>query len=161
MTLFWLQVFNLPALLQNKNSIERSVLQNPDRERTNQGTGICLRLALPYTGGIEFIISRRIHGIICLYWKAIDIFGYLHLLNAFQIGRNYSSCKPIIRQRFLYPWKKICNVFLKLTVTFFIGTVSGFRLHTITISSRTIISVMRRTEPLAGMFALTIAWTKA
>ena len=27
---------------------KRSVLQNPDRERTNQSTGICLRLALPY-----------------------------------------------------------------------------------------------------------------
>jgi len=25
-----------------------SVLQNPDRERTNQSTGICLRLGLPY-----------------------------------------------------------------------------------------------------------------
>ena len=27
---------------------KRSVLQNPDRKRTNQSTGICLRLGLPY-----------------------------------------------------------------------------------------------------------------
>ena len=27
---------------------KRSVLQNPDRQRTNQSTGICLRLGLPY-----------------------------------------------------------------------------------------------------------------
>ena len=53
-TLFWLQILNLPGLLQNKNTLigpfpwKRSVLQNPDRERTNQSTGICLRLGLPY-----------------------------------------------------------------------------------------------------------------
>ena len=53
-SLFWLQIFNLPASLQNKNTrigpfpLKRSVLQNPDRERTNQRTGICLRLGLPY-----------------------------------------------------------------------------------------------------------------
>ena len=52
--LFWLQILNLPALLQNKNTWlgpfpwKRSVLQNPDRERTNQSTGICQRLGLPY-----------------------------------------------------------------------------------------------------------------
>ena len=52
--LFWLQILNLPASLQNKNTRvgpfpwKRSVLQNPDRERTNQSTGICLRLGLPY-----------------------------------------------------------------------------------------------------------------
>ena len=44
---------NLPALLQNKNTPlgpfpwKRSVLQNPDRERTNQSSQICLRLVLP------------------------------------------------------------------------------------------------------------------
>ena len=49
-SLFCLQILNLPASLQNKNtrvgpfSWKRSVLQNPDRERTNQSTGICLRL---------------------------------------------------------------------------------------------------------------------
>ena len=53
-SLFWLQILNLPASLQNKNTRvgpfpwKRSVLQNPDRERTNQSTGICLRLSLPY-----------------------------------------------------------------------------------------------------------------
>ena len=52
--LSWLQMLNLPALLQNKNTRigpfpwKRSVLQNPDRERTNQSTGICLGLGLPY-----------------------------------------------------------------------------------------------------------------
>jgi len=50
----WLQILNLPALLQNKNTQvgpfpwKRSVLQNPDRERTNHSTGICLELGLPY-----------------------------------------------------------------------------------------------------------------
>ena len=53
-SLFWLQILNLPASLQNKNTRvgpfpwKRSVLQNPDRERTNQSAGICLRLGLPY-----------------------------------------------------------------------------------------------------------------
>ena len=53
-SLFWLQILNLPASLQNKNTRigpfawKRSVLQNPDREGTNQSTGICLRLGLPY-----------------------------------------------------------------------------------------------------------------
>ena len=53
-SLSWLQMLNLPALLQNKNMRigpfpwKRSVLQNPDRERTNQSTGICLGLGLPY-----------------------------------------------------------------------------------------------------------------
>ena len=52
--MFWLQILNLPASLQNKNTRigpfprKRSVLQNPDRERTNQNTRICLRLGLPY-----------------------------------------------------------------------------------------------------------------
>ena len=31
---------------------KRSVLQNPDQERTNQSTGICLRLSLPYNNGV-------------------------------------------------------------------------------------------------------------
>ena len=53
-SLFWLQILNLLASLQNKNTRigpfawKRSVLQNPDRERTNQSTGICKRLSLPY-----------------------------------------------------------------------------------------------------------------
>ena len=46
-SLFWLQILNLPASLQTKNTRigpfpwKRSVLQNPDRERTNQSSGIC------------------------------------------------------------------------------------------------------------------------
>ena len=46
-SLFWLQILNLPASLQNKNTRigpfpwKWSVLQNPDQERTNQSTGIC------------------------------------------------------------------------------------------------------------------------
>ena len=50
----WLQMLNLPALLQDKNTQigpfpwKRSVLQNPDPERKNQSTGICLGLGLPY-----------------------------------------------------------------------------------------------------------------
>ena len=54
-SLFWLKILNLPASLQNKNTRigpfpwkRRSVLQNPDRERTNQSTGFCRRLGLPY-----------------------------------------------------------------------------------------------------------------
>ena len=53
-SLSWLQILSLPALVQNKNTPigpfpwKRSVLQNPDRERTNQSTGICLELGLPY-----------------------------------------------------------------------------------------------------------------
>ena len=52
--MFRFQILNLPASLQNKNTRiglfpwKRSILQNPDRERTNQSTGICLRLGLPY-----------------------------------------------------------------------------------------------------------------
>ena len=33
---------------------KRSVQQNPDRERTNQRTGICLRLGLPYNSKLIF-----------------------------------------------------------------------------------------------------------
>ena len=58
-----LQILNLPALHQNKNTRvgpfpwKWSVLQNPDRERTNQSTGICLRLALPYNKrGIAYVL---------------------------------------------------------------------------------------------------------
>ena len=53
-SLSWLQSLNFPALLQNKNTRigpfpwKRAVLQIPDRERTNQTTGICLELGLPY-----------------------------------------------------------------------------------------------------------------
>ena len=61
-SLVWLQILNLPASLQNKNTLvgpfpwKRSVLQNPDRERTNQSTGIYLRLGLPYNKYIYIFI---------------------------------------------------------------------------------------------------------
>ena len=60
-SLSWLQILNLLALLQNKNTWigpfprKRSVLQNPDRERTNQSTGICLELGLPYNKTLYFL----------------------------------------------------------------------------------------------------------
>ena len=62
--LFWLQILNLPASLQNKNTRigpfpwKWSVLQNHDRERTNQSTGICLRLGLPYNNEPYCSVSR-------------------------------------------------------------------------------------------------------
>ena len=49
-----LQIKILLASLQKRNTQigpfpwKRSVLQNPDRERTNQSTRICLGLGLPY-----------------------------------------------------------------------------------------------------------------
>ena len=60
-SLFWLQILNLPASLQTKNTRigpfpwKRSVLQNPDRERTNQSTEICLRLGLPYNNYVYLL----------------------------------------------------------------------------------------------------------
>ena len=53
-SLFWLQILNLPASLQNKNTRvgpfpwKQSVLQNPG------STGICLRLGLPHNNGGYF-----------------------------------------------------------------------------------------------------------
>ena len=52
--LFWLQILNLLALLQNKNTQlgpipwKWSLLQKPDWKRTNQSARICLRLASVY-----------------------------------------------------------------------------------------------------------------
>ena len=66
--LFWFQILNLQASLQNKNTLtgpfprKRSVLRNPDRERTNQSTRICRRLGLPYNkdNNIKLMkVSRR------------------------------------------------------------------------------------------------------
>ena len=60
-SLFWLQILNSPASLQSKNTRigpfpwKRSVLQNPDRERTNQSTGICQGLGLPYNNRRYFL----------------------------------------------------------------------------------------------------------
>ena len=62
-SLSWLQMLNLPALLQNKNTQigpfpwKRSVLQNSDQEKTNQSTGICLGLGLPYNNGFYFSLA--------------------------------------------------------------------------------------------------------
>ena len=67
-SLFWLQILNLPASLQNKNTRigpfpwKRSVLQNPDRERTNQSTGICLILGLPYNNICYSLAGRSVLG---------------------------------------------------------------------------------------------------
>ena len=50
---FSLQIWNLLASLQKKNTRvglfpwKQCILHNPDRERTNQSTGICPRLGLP------------------------------------------------------------------------------------------------------------------
>ena len=65
-SLSWLKMLNLPASLQNKNTRigpfpwKRSVLQNPDRERTNQSTGICLGLGLPYNNALYYYVVSKI-----------------------------------------------------------------------------------------------------
>ena len=65
MALFWLQILNLPASLQNKNTRvgpypwKRSVQQNPDLGRANQSTGISLRLALPYNKVAELPVDEE------------------------------------------------------------------------------------------------------
>ena len=62
-SLSWLQILNLPAFLQNKNTRmgpfpwKRSVLQNPHQERTNQSTEICLELGLPYNKNAYFQVT--------------------------------------------------------------------------------------------------------
>ena len=64
----------MPTLLQNKNTRigpfpwKRAVLQNPDRERTNQSTGICLRLGLPYNNNI--LLTER-EGRTGEYWPEV------------------------------------------------------------------------------------------
>ena len=63
----FVKMLNLPALLQNKNTQvgpfpwKRSVLQIPDRERTNQSTGICLKLSFPYNNIGKFLFGRFFH----------------------------------------------------------------------------------------------------
>ena len=50
-SLFLLQIFinfEFAGFAQKQKYIASTVLQNPDRERTNQSAQICLRLALPY-----------------------------------------------------------------------------------------------------------------
>ena len=78
-SLFWLQILNLPALLQNKNTRlgpfpwKRSVLQNPDRERTNQSAQIChwfLTLVFPYNN----VDSWALYGLVlCLIVNIYNI----------------------------------------------------------------------------------------
>ena len=78
--LFWLQILNLPASLQNKNTRvgpfpwKWSVLQNPDRERTNQSTRICLGLGLPYNKYI-LLTKRKVEMAILteLAWSIKDL----------------------------------------------------------------------------------------
>ena len=43
-------------------------MQNPDRERTNQSTGICLRLALPYNNNL--LLTER-EGRTGEYWPKV------------------------------------------------------------------------------------------
>ena len=73
-SLSWLQILNLPALLENKNTPigpflwKQSILQNPDRERTNQSTGICLGLGLPYNN-IDYYMANPVLGkSMCFDW---------------------------------------------------------------------------------------------
>ena len=52
-SLFWLQIFinfEFAGFSPKQKYMASTVLQNPDRERTNQRAQICLRLALPYNG---------------------------------------------------------------------------------------------------------------
>ena len=64
-SLFWLKILNLPALLQNKNTRlgpfpwKRSVLQNLDRERTNQSAQICPKLVWSYNKLLTIIPRAR------------------------------------------------------------------------------------------------------
>lgn len=60
-SLFWLPILSLPALLQKKITFswKWSVLQTPDLERTNQSTGICLRLGLPCNNNLYLSKSRE------------------------------------------------------------------------------------------------------
>ena len=67
-------MLNLLALPQNKNTWigpfpwKRSVLQNPDREKNNQSTGICLGLGLPYNNNL--LLTER-EGRAGEYWPEV------------------------------------------------------------------------------------------
>ena len=95
-SLFWLQILNLSASVQNKNTrngpfpCKRSVLQNPDRERTNQSTGICLRLALPYNNMTYSHVTVEIYNsdnviIILIFLAAQFLFGMFPIPNSQEI----------------------------------------------------------------------------
>ena len=99
-SLFWLQILNLPASLQNRNTRigpfpwKRSVLQNPDRERTNQSTGICLRLGLPYNNYYYYYYYYYYY---CyeLYWHTL----FQGCLKAFKkLNCVYTSVVNLVKQ---------------------------------------------------------------
>ena len=100
-SLLWLQILNLAALLQNKNTRlgpfpwKRSVLQNPDRVRTNQSARICLRLALPYNNYFYCLkLWRKKYFHSKMAWPPLLITSYLVTtqnwpsLNVTQIARK-------------------------------------------------------------------------
>ena len=98
-SLFWLQLLNLPASLQTKNTRigpfpwKRSVLQNPDRERTNQSTGIYLRLGLPYNKCI-LLTKREVK--MAGYWPS-SLFAFLWDRDEVEVHKNAK------RERGQYP----------------------------------------------------------
>ena len=63
-SLSWLQMFNLPALLQTKiHRLDRFHANGPcckilTEKKTNQSTGICLRLGLPYNNN-NLLLTKR------------------------------------------------------------------------------------------------------
>ena len=81
-------MLNLPALLQNKNTRigpfpwKRSVLQNPDRERTNESTGTGFAIYYYY---LFPIYNKVISGI-----KGILLLSRQHLVNLAHVFNNYS-----------------------------------------------------------------------
>ena len=83
-SLSWLQILNLLALLQSKNTRigpfpwKRSVLQNPDRERTNHSTGICREMGLPYNNGRYFTAAVAL---LNLAESALFVYIYIKIKN--------------------------------------------------------------------------------
>ena len=113
-SLFWLQILNLPASLQNKNTRigpfpwKRTVLQNPDRERTNQSTGLCLRLALPYNkyillDGLSYN-TRGYFASCVVFFRAPQGRGKLRAMR--QNVREYYMLNHLIRD-LLFRYKKV------------------------------------------------------
>ena len=97
-SLFWLQILNLPALLQKKNTRvgpfpwKRSVQQSSDRERTNQSTGICLRLGLPYNN--NRLLTER-EGRTGEYWpEVVAVRTSLRSVRTATTEGQYSPVRP-------------------------------------------------------------------
>ena len=90
-SLFWFQILNFPALLHNKNTWigpfpwKRSVLQNPDRETTDQSTGICIGLGLPYNNYF-YHFDQAVHTLYCTY------LSHCLFLSFFYQGVSAMSC---------------------------------------------------------------------